>query len=106
MIDLYEAMSTLRAVRRLRPDPIPDEVLERVLQAACWAPTGGNLQPWNVVVVRDEGKRAALADLYAPVWVEGVMKTESLSATLSFVDGSDDIPVAYQLEAQEVTPYE
>ena len=45
-------------------------------------------------------------DLYAPVWVEGVMKTESLSATLSFVDGTDDIPVAYQLEAQEVTPYE
>ena len=48
-IDLYDAMSTLRAVRRLRPDPIPDDVLERVLQAACWAPTGGNQQPWKVV---------------------------------------------------------
>ena len=35
---LYEAMSTLRAVRRLRPDPIPDDVMERVLQAAAWAP--------------------------------------------------------------------
>jgi hypothetical protein len=39
--DLYEKMSSLRAVRRLRPDPIDDAVLERVLQAAAWAPTGG-----------------------------------------------------------------
>ncbi|MEZ5225761.1 MAG: hypothetical protein R2710_03545 [Acidimicrobiales bacterium] len=40
MSELYEVMSTLRAVRRLRPDPIPADVLGRVLQAACWAPTG------------------------------------------------------------------
>ncbi|MDG0975528.1 nitroreductase family protein, partial [Ilumatobacter sp.] len=50
---LYDAMSTLRAVRKLRPDPIPDDVLERVLQAACWAPTGGNTQPWRVIVATD-----------------------------------------------------
>ena len=43
-IDLYEAMQTLRAVRRLRPDPIPEDVLYRVLEAATWAPTGGNRQ--------------------------------------------------------------
>lgn len=67
-IGLYEAMSTLRAVRKHRPDPIPDEVLERVLQAATWAPTGGNVQPWRVVVVKDEEKRKALRDLYAPEW--------------------------------------
>ena len=41
-MNLTEAMSTLRAVRRLKPDPIPDDVLDRVLQAAAWAPTGGN----------------------------------------------------------------
>lgn len=65
---LYEAMSTLRAVRRLRPDPIPPEVLTRVLQAACWAPTGGNQQPWRVVVVQDPDRKAALAELYRPEW--------------------------------------
>lgn len=65
---LQDAMSTLRAVRRLRPDPIPDDVLERVLQAGCWAPTGGNQQPWRVVVVRDPGKKQALADIYRPEW--------------------------------------
>ncbi len=66
--DIYEMMSTLRAVRRLRPDPIPDEVLQRVLQAACWAPTGGNVQPWRVVVVTSEPRKAALADVYSPEW--------------------------------------
>lgn len=66
--DLYEMMSTLRAVRRLRPDPIPADVLERVLQAACWAPTGGNLQPWRIIVVRSDEGRRALADLYGPEW--------------------------------------
>ncbi|MEM9711976.1 MAG: nitroreductase family protein [Actinomycetota bacterium] len=68
MTELYEAMSTLRAVRRLRPDPIPDDVLERVLQAACWAPTGGNQQPWRVVVVTDPDRKAALQGIYAPEW--------------------------------------
>jgi len=66
--DLYEVMSTLRAVRRLRPDPIPPDVLERVLQAACWAPTGGNVQPWRVIVVRSPERKAALAALYGPEW--------------------------------------
>ena len=68
MAMLYEAMSTLRAVRRLKPDPIPGEVLERVLQAACWAPTGGNWQPWRVVVVTDLDLKEALREIYAPLW--------------------------------------
>ena len=68
MNDIYQMMSTLRAVRRLRPDPIPDEVLERVLQAAAWAPTGGNMQPWRVVVVRSDKRKQALADVYGPAW--------------------------------------
>ena len=76
MAELYDVMSTLRAVRKLRPDPIPDDVLERVLQAACWAPTGGNTQPWRVVVVTDDAGRQALQDIYRPEWqryAEGFM---------------------------------
>jgi len=65
---VYEAMSTTRAVRRLRTDPIPDEVLQRVLQAATWAPSGGNVQPWRIVVVRDEEKKRALQALYIGPW--------------------------------------
>lgn len=65
---LYEAMSSLRAVRRLRPDKIPDDVLERVLQAATWAPSGGNVQPWRVIVVQDEAHRRRLQELYIGPW--------------------------------------
>lgn len=65
---LYDSMSTLRAVRRLRPDPVPEAVLERVLQAAVWAPSGGNVQPWRVVVVRDPRHKTGLRDLYRPEW--------------------------------------
>jgi len=67
-IDLYEAMSTCRAVRRLRPDPIPAAVLRRVLEAANWAPTGGNTQPWRIIVVQDDAKRRALQELYIGPW--------------------------------------
>ena len=67
---LYEAMSTLRAVRRLRPDPIPEDVMQRILQAAAWAPSGGNVQPWRVVVVQNPERRRALGDLYRIEWAK------------------------------------
>jgi nitroreductase len=67
-IGLYEAMSTLRAVRRLRPDPVPADVLHRVLKAATWAPTGGNVQPWRIVVVKKRSHMARLGELYAERW--------------------------------------
>ncbi|MFI5314961.1 MAG: nitroreductase family protein [Myxococcota bacterium] len=69
-MDLYEAMSTCRAVRKLRPDPIPDAVLARLVQAAVWAPTGGNVQPWRVVLVRDASAKLALGALYEKAWAE------------------------------------
>ena len=69
-IPLYEAMSNLRAVRRLKPDPIPEASLRRVLLAASWAPSGGNRQPWRILVVRDAGLRQRLGELYRPHWDE------------------------------------
>ena len=67
-MELYDAMSTLRAVRRLRSDPIDDEIVQRILTAATWAPTGGNMQPWRIVVVTDADKKQRLEDLYRPHW--------------------------------------
>jgi nitroreductase len=69
-IGLYDAMSTLRAVRRLREDPLEDEVLERIMQAAAWAPSGGNVQPWRIIVVRDAALRQQIGDLYRPQWAK------------------------------------
>lgn len=53
-MDVYEAVDTRRAVRRFSDEPVPKEVLERVLAAASRAPSSGNLQPWRVFVVAGE----------------------------------------------------
>jgi nitroreductase/alkylhydroperoxidase family enzyme len=77
-LDLYEAASTTRAVRRLRPDPIPEDVLRRVLRAATWAPSGGNLQPWHVIAVRDAARKEALAALYRGLWSDYAAQRRAL----------------------------
>ena len=63
-IGLFEAMHTARAMRRLRPDPVPEEVITKVLEAATRAPSGGNAQNWGFVVVRDAAQRHRLAAVY------------------------------------------
>ena len=80
--DLYEAASTTRAVRRLRPDPIPEPVLRRVLEAATWAPSGGNLQPWHVIAVRDPARKNGLAELYRGLWSDYAAQRRALLARL------------------------
>jgi nicotinate-nucleotide--dimethylbenzimidazole phosphoribosyltransferase len=60
---LYRAVAARRDVRRYRPDPVPDEVLTRVLTAAHQAPSVGHSQPWRFVVVRDAGLRDRAAVL-------------------------------------------
>lgn len=58
--------------RDYRSDPVSDEVVHRVLDAARFAPSGGNRQGWRVAVVRDPGTRLALRDLYQQPWREYV----------------------------------
>lgn len=62
-MELYEVMRTAFSAREFTPDPVPDEVLERVLDHARFAPSGGNRQGWHVVAIRDPGTKAAIADL-------------------------------------------
>jgi nitroreductase len=50
-VDVYEAVQTRRAVRGFTDEPVPTAVLERVLSAAAWAPSGSNVQPWRIYVV-------------------------------------------------------
>ncbi len=65
---LVEAMETQRAVRRLRPDPVDDDTVLRVLELATKAPTGSNLQSWEFVVVRDPDVKHQLARLNRQAW--------------------------------------
>ena len=63
-MELFEAIHTLRAMRRLKPDPIPDDVLRQILDAAIRAPSGGNRQPWFFLVVRDAERRQEIRELW------------------------------------------
>jgi nitroreductase len=67
-MNVFEAMSTARAIRRFRPDPVPDDALRRCLEAATWAPSGGNSQPWRFIVLRSPEVRTLLGDTYREAW--------------------------------------
>src|SRR2546429_8145428 len=51
--DLFETMKTMRAMRRLKPDPVPDELIRKILEAGACAPNGGNTQRWRFLVIKD-----------------------------------------------------
>jgi nitroreductase len=63
-VGLFEAMYSARALRRLKPDPVPDEVITKVLQAGVQAPSGGNAQNWFFIAVRDRVQRQRLGAVY------------------------------------------
>jgi len=69
-MDFFDVVTTQRAMRRLKPDAIPDDVVRRIMDAAICAPSGGNRQNWSFVVVRDPAKRARLGELYREAWGE------------------------------------
>jgi nitroreductase len=63
-LGIFETMHTARALRRLRPDPVPDALLQKVLDAAIRAPSAGNAQNWVFLIVRDAQQRAKLGAIY------------------------------------------
>ena len=70
-IGLFDAMYSARAMRWLKPDPVPVELIGQVLQAAIQAPNAGNRQNWLFMVVRDAGQRSRIGEIYQRVsaWV-------------------------------------
>ncbi len=66
--DIFEAMRTQRAMRRLKPDPVPEEYLRKIIWAATRAPNGGNVQPWRFLVIQDAEKKRALQRIYSEQW--------------------------------------
>ncbi|MFN8163371.1 MAG: nitroreductase family protein [Solirubrobacterales bacterium] len=67
-MDALEAMRTIGAARSYLPDDVPDDVVYDAVEAARFAPQGGNRQPVRLVVVRDRAKKERLAELYLPWW--------------------------------------
>jgi len=63
-IGLFEAIYSARSIRRLKPDPVPEDLITAVLDAAIRALSGGNAQSWAFIVVRDAGQRRQLGAIY------------------------------------------
>ncbi len=75
--DFLGLLKKRRSMRRFKPDPIPDEYIEKILEAARWAMSGANAQPWEFVVVKDQETKDKMAEFF----IEGRMEAYSIERT-------------------------
>jgi len=61
-LDVFEAIKSRRSVRAFTQEPVSEEAVEKLLDAARWAPSAGNIQPWEFVVVRDPAVKRGLSE--------------------------------------------
>ena len=62
-MDVYQCIRSRRTVRDYKPDPIPEDVLHKILQAARWSPSSSNTQKWSFIVIRDRDTLASLGKI-------------------------------------------
>jgi len=70
--DLFEVIRSTRSMRRLKPDPVPAELIRKVLEAGVCAPSGGNMQRWRFLVIRDQQIKRTVGAYYKRAWDEQV----------------------------------
>ena len=106
-VPLLEGIRTTRALRRLRPDPVPPALIRKVCEAGTFAPSGGNRQPWFFIAVTEPERKAFVAERYrrafhayiAPAVVAAgdpaypEAKRRNLAAALHLADHLADVPV-------------
>ena len=63
-IGLFEAIYTQRAIREFKPDPVPDEMIHKLIEAATKAPSGSNRQSWRFLVIRDHELKRKIGEYY------------------------------------------
>ena len=86
-MDLIDGIMTLRAIRRYTAEPVTDDEVLTCLRAARQAPSGGNIQPWQFLVVRDAATRAALGEIYRRAYDR--YEPAMLAATPQFHDDAE-----------------
>ena len=67
-MDVFEALYTTRAMRRVKEDPIPDNIIKSMIDSAIRAPSGSNRQNWKFLVVTDKNIREKLSNIYRETW--------------------------------------
>jgi nitroreductase len=78
--DVFEIMQTTRSMRRLKPDPVPDELIRKILEAGACAANGGNTQRWRFLVIKDPAIKKAVQVWYKKAFDEVVGPRYATSA--------------------------
>jgi nitroreductase len=118
--DIWEVMRTARAIRRYSDRPVDDALLARCLEAATWAPSGGNQQPWRFIVMQGPESRAVLATgaavalaaieqvyrLARPAPGYNSPRARNARPLFALHDGAADVPAAvlFCVQDQPMTP--
>jgi nitroreductase len=66
--DFLQLVRNRRCIRNFKPDPVPDELIDKILEAARWAMSGGNAQPWEFIVIKDPQMKKKIGELYEAYW--------------------------------------
>lgn len=98
--ELFETMFTMRAMRRLKPDPVPDNLIERILRAGQTAPNAGNTQAWGVLVVKDPSVKEKVQVYYQRAYDTFVAKTYT-ERLAQMPEGVERDKLARQVDAVE-----
>ena len=70
--DVVKLMQKRRSIRRFKSDPVPEELVLRIIEAARWAPSGFNMQPWEFVVITDDAMRQEIVRITESYWKQSV----------------------------------
>jgi nitroreductase len=106
-VRLLDGIRTTRAIRRLRPDPVPQALIRKVCEAGTFAPSGGNRQPWFFIAVTDAERRRWVAERYRRVFLEYIQpaveaakdpaypeaKRKNMRAAIHLAETLDQVPV-------------
>lgn len=87
-MELYDVMRTTFACREFTGDPVPDEVLHRIIDNARFAPSGGNRQGWRIINIKDDRLKAQLADLSLPMATRYLLEVQAGENPLNTVKAS------------------
>jgi nitroreductase len=78
-VSLFDAISSQRAIRHFSAQPVSDEAVETILNAAIRAPSGGNRQPWRFLVIRDTALKRQLGQWYLAAWQAVIAGMETIT---------------------------
>jgi len=118
-IGLFEAMYSARSLRKFKPDPVPDEVIGKILDAAIRAPSGSNEQSWEFMVVKDPEQRKKVGAVYRkggdvlkalytdrvkPPHMEQATYDKLMASAMYLIDHMGDAPVLLIACLKQVPP--